>query len=213
MKVDSEQSEVLDQTAIRESLDFLASFDSELKVGLHQVGYPLPRIRPHGFKTLLSIIAGQQISTDAAAAIIGRLHKLIPDMTAANFIQVSGDELREAGLSWRKVEYATGLAEAMLSKSLDLSKLETQDNQQAIKSITELRGFGEWSAEIYLMFSLQRKDIFPAGDLALRIALQKLKGLPEPLSQPESRQLTDAWSPFRSAGSLFLWHYYRGAPS
>jgi DNA-3-methyladenine glycosylase II len=213
MSVDLLNSEVMDQAALRDSLDFLASFDAELKIGLEQVGYPLPRIRPEGFETLLSIIAGQQISTDAAAAIIGRLHTLIPFMTADNFLQVNGEKLREVGLSWRKVEYATGLAEALVSKKLDLSELKTQDNQEAIKSITELRGFGDWSAEIYLMFSLQRKDIFPAGDLALRVALQKLKGLSEPLSQKESRQLTEAWSPFRSAGSLFLWHYYRGAPS
>jgi DNA-3-methyladenine glycosylase II len=76
-----------------------------------------------------------------------------------------------------------------------------------------LRGFGPWSAEIYLMFSLQRSDIFPAGDLALRIALQKLKGIDTPLNEKQSRELVALWSPYRSAGSLFLWHYYRGAPT
>ena len=87
------------------------------------------------------------------------------------------------------------------------------DDQSAIKAITALRGFGPWSAEIYLMFSLQRSDIFPAGDLALRIALQRLKGIDEVLDEKQARALVEPWSPYRSAGSLFLWHYYRGAPT
>ena len=87
------------------------------------------------------------------------------------------------------------------------------DDPTAIKTITSLRGFGPWSAEIYLMFSLQRSDIFPAGDLALRIALQKLKGIDTTLDEKQARELVARWSPYRSAGSLFLWHYYRGAPT
>ena len=79
--------------------------------------------------------------------------------------------------------------------------------------ITSLRGFGRWSAEIYLMFCLQRADLFPAGDLALRVALQKLKRHPEPLDEKGARALVEDWSPYRSAASLFLWHYYRGAPT
>jgi DNA-3-methyladenine glycosylase II len=87
------------------------------------------------------------------------------------------------------------------------------DDAQAIRSITALRGFGDWSAEIYLMFSLQRSDIFPANDLALQIALQRLKGLEQRPDEKQTRSLIEHWSPWRSAGSLFLWHYYRGAPT
>ena len=87
------------------------------------------------------------------------------------------------------------------------------DDRAALEAITSLRGFGVWSAEIYLMFCLQRSDIFPAGDLALRVALQKLKGLKQALSEQQARGLVEAWAPYRSAGSLFLWHYYRGAPT
>ena len=76
-----------------------------------------------------------------------------------------------------------------------------------------MRGFGDWSAEIYLMFSLQRSDIFPANDLALQVALQKLKGLAERPGDKQARELIEHWAPWRSAGSLFLWHFYRGAPT
>lgn len=101
----------------------------------------------------------------------------------------------------------------MAEGRFDPSQLTAMDDQAAIRAITALRGFGAWSAEIYLMFSLQRSDIFPAGDLALRIALQKLKGIDAPLDDKQARTLVAHWSPFRSAGSLFLWHYYRGAPT
>lgn len=86
------------------------------------------------------------------------------------------------------------------------------DDREAIAAITGIRGFGLWSAEVYLMFSLRRGDVFPAGDLALRIALQKLKRIDSPLSEKQARELAADWAPYRSAGSLFLWHYYRGAP-
>ncbi len=105
------------------------------------------------------------------------------------------------------------LAQAMAEGSFDPSQLETMDDPMAIKAITSLRGFGPWSAEIYLMFSLQRSDIFPADDLALQVALQRLKGLAQRPTPKQAHALIEHWSPWRSAGSLFLWHYYRGAPT
>ena len=76
-----------------------------------------------------------------------------------------------------------------------------------------MRGFGAWSAEIYCMFSLGRPDIFPAGDLALQIALARLKGLEVKPTPKEARALTRHWQPYRTAGALFLWHYYHGIPN
>jgi DNA-3-methyladenine glycosylase II len=87
------------------------------------------------------------------------------------------------------------------------------DDATAIQAITALRGFGRWSAEIYLMFSLKRADIFPADDLALRVALGRLKGLEQRPTPGQARALVEHWAPWRSVGALFLWHYYRGAPA
>jgi DNA-3-methyladenine glycosylase II len=203
----------MNQAKIKRHLDKLALLDPDLQRGLGLVKYPKPRIREQGFDTLLSTIVSQQISTEAAASIMRRVRTLLPDMSAAAVSCLPSGALREAGLSMRKVEYVEGLAQAMEEDRFDPSKLESMDDQTAIKAITSLRGFGPWSAEIYLMFSLQRSDIFPAGDLALRIALQKLKGIEAPLDEKQSRELVALWSPYRSAGSLFLWHYYRGAPT
>jgi DNA-3-methyladenine glycosylase II len=203
----------VNQAKIRRHLDRLALRDEDLRRGLELVRYPKPRIRAPGFDTLLSTIVSQQISTEAAAAVMRRVRELLPHMQASDVLQLPPGALRAAGLSLRKVEYVEGLAQAMAQDRFDPARLAAMDDEAAIRAITALRGFGEWSAEIYLMFSLQRSDIFPAGDLALRIALQKLKGIDTPLDDKQARALVAPWSPYRSAGSLFLWHYYRGAPS
>jgi len=187
--------------------------DEDLRRGLALVHYPKPRIREPGFETLVSAIVSQQISTGAAAAIMARVRALLPEMRAQDVFRLPDGALRAAGLSLRKVEYVEGLALAMMEQRFDPAGLAQMDDQAAIEAITALRGFGAWSAEIYLMFCLQRSDVFPAGDLALRIALQKLKGIDTPLNDKQARELVASWSPYRSAGSLFLWHYYRGAPA
>jgi DNA-3-methyladenine glycosylase II len=157
-------------------------------------------------------MVSQQISTEAAAAIMQRLRKLLPRQDASSLLGLPENALREAGLSMRKVEYAQGLAQAILDGDFIPGDLPALNNEEAVKAITALRGFGVWSAEIYLMFSLQRSDVFPADDLALQVALQRLKGLEQRPTSKQARALIEHWSPWRSAGSLFLWHYYRGAP-
>ena len=203
----------MNQKQVDSDLDCIAGIDAELKSALQAIGYPKPRIRSQGFETLLSVIVGQQIPTAAAAAVMGRVRELLPRMEASELQKLPTESLRKAGLSGRKVEYAFGLADAIVDGSLDTLALESLDNEDAIRTITTLRGFGDWSAEIYLMFSLQRRDIFPANDLALQIALQRLKGLDQRPSEKQARLLIEHWSPWRSSGSLFLWHYYRGAPT
>jgi len=191
----------------------LARIDSDVARALESVGLPEPRIRPQGFETLLSTIVSQQISTQAAKAIMGRVRALLPQPSAAAILALEDKTLREAGLSFRKIEYAKGLAQAVESGHLDIVGLAAASNEEANETIMTLRGFGRWSAEIYLMFSLQREDIFPADDLALQVALGRLKNLDQKPTPKQAIILIEHWSPWRSAGSLFLWHYYRGAPN
>lgn len=198
---------------LRRHIDAIAGSDHDVAKGLDSVGYPSPRVRAAGFETLLSIIVSQQISTGAAQAIWRRLVSMLPELDAAALLDCDPRDLRSAGLSGRKVEYATGLAQSIVAGQFEPDRLENLDDEAAISEITSLRGFGRWSAEIYLMFSLQRADIFPADDLALQVALQKLKQLPERPTAKRAREVTARWRPRRSAASLFLWHYYRGAPA
>ena len=203
----------MDQQNIDSALAELALVDSDIARALPHVGSPAPRIREQGFGALLAIIIGQQVSVEAAAAIRGRVENLLGELTPEHLLAAEDQALRDAGLSWRKIEYANGLAEALGSGVLNLSELPAMDDEQAIKAISSQRGFGRWSAEIYLMFSMQRQDIFPADDLALLVALGRLKRLDGKPTPKQARQLIEHWAPYRSAGSLFLWHYYRGAPA
>ncbi|AVI61956.1 DNA-3-methyladenine glycosylase family protein [Halomonas sp. GFAJ-1] len=197
---------------IEKAMAALAEADADIARAYPLVGAPLPRERDPGFATFFSTIVSQQISTEAARAIMGRVNTLLPELHAKAVLEVEGQALREAGLSWRKIEYAKGLAEAELAGTFSADGLEQLNDNEAIAAITALRGFGRWSAEIYLMFSLQRPDIFPADDLALRVALGRLKGMDNKPTPKQARQLVEHWAPWRSVGSLFLWHYYRGEP-
>jgi DNA-3-methyladenine glycosylase II len=198
---------------IKRHLIRIAEVDSDVKAALAELGFPAPRVRAQGFETFLSIIVGQQISTHAAAAIMQRIRALLPDMKAECLLDLPDTALREAGLSARKVEYARGLANSILAGEFRPDELADMQDDQVIASISGMRGFGVWSAQIYLMFSLHRVDIFPQDDLALQVALQRLKGLEQRPTPKQAQQLILHWSPWRSAGSLFLWHYYRGAPT
>jgi DNA-3-methyladenine glycosylase II len=202
----------LDQEQVIKSIDSIARVDAEVARAVGAIGYPQPRIRAQGFETFFSTIVSQQISTEAAAAIMQRVRKLLPRINTSSLLDLPENALREAGLSMRKVEYAKGLAQAILDGNFVPGDLPALKNDEAIRAITTLRGFGVWSAEIYLMFSLQRNDVFPADDLALQVALQRLKGLAQRPTPKQARALIEHWAPWRSAGSLFLWHYYRGAP-
>jgi len=203
----------INKNLIRKALDELAISDPDVGVGLDLVGYPPPRIRPHGFSTLLNIIVGQQISVKAAASILGRLQAAMGEDTAPALLNLNIDEIRAAGMSQRKAEYAQGVAHAIVSGDLDIDALPKMADDDAIKELVKLRGIGQWSGEIYAMFSLGRTDIFPADDIALQEAFKRLKNLNERPTGKAIRPMVAHWAPWRSVGALFLWHYYHGAPT
>ena len=203
----------MNKSKIKRHLDALAQQDEVLRGKLSEYGYPPPRIREAGFETFLSIIVSQQISTASAAAVMRRLRAELPRLHAREILELGEEGLRAVGFSRPKIGYTLGLARAIDGGEFDVDALIEMDDDSAIESITALKGLGRWSAEIYLMFSLQRVDIFPAGHLALRVALQKLRGIEQLLSEKQARELMQDWAPYRSAGSLFLWHFYHGAPT
>ena len=202
----------MNRAALRRAMKKLADADPDVAAALEEVGMPEPRVRPAGFPTLLSTIIGQQISAEAARSIQGRVDQLLADSSPESLLALSNKALRGAGMSGRKIEYAKGLAKAIKRGEFDVDGLAELSDEAAIEAISSLYGFGRWSAEIYLMFSLGRRDIFPSGDLALRVAVGRLKGLEERPTPGQARELVAHWAPYRTAGSLFLWRYYRGAP-
>ncbi len=172
---------------------------------------PLPwRTREAGFAGLLAAIVGQQISNLAAAAIWTRLRALLSTPPCPRvFLALSDDALRQAGLSRPKIAYARGLAGAFADGRLDADTLAAMPDEEAIAAIAALKGFGRWSAEIYLLFALQRRDVFPAADLALAASLADLRRLPERPSEKALRALAEPWAPYRGLAARLLWHHWR----
>lgn len=202
----------LDQAALAAGIDQLARVDPDVARTLARVGYPALRQRPAGFATLLRIMTAQQLSTRSAAAIWGRLEAaLAPEATAAGFLALDEATLKAIGLSRQKMAYGRSLAEAVAEGRLDLEALAYGPEEEAVAAISALRGFGRWSAEIYLLFALGRADAWPADDLALQVGMQRLKRLDARPSRKLMDELALPWRPWRGAGAIFLWHFYGAA--
>jgi DNA-3-methyladenine glycosylase II len=197
---------------LAQALAHLAAVDADLAHAIELVGAPPSRARPPGFGTLLQIIIGQQLSTASAEAIWRRLVAAVEPLTPEGFLALDDDGLRAIGFSRAKVLYGRGLAQMVAEGRLDLAALADQPDEEVIKALVEIRGFGRWSAEIYLLFCLARPDVLPADDLALLVAAQRIKGLRERPTAKEFRTLAEPWRPWRSVAARLLWHFYRRAP-
>ena len=198
-----------DQERLQQALDHLAGADRHMADAIAEIGPPPPRHRPADFATLMDVIIAQQVSTASARAISGRLREHLSKVTPDGFIALRDADLRAVGFSRQKMLYGRDLAAAFHDGRVSLAKLRRMDDEDAIASLSSVKGIGRWSAEVFLLFSLQRPDVMPAQDLALLVAAQRLKRL---RSRPEPKKLlkiAEPWRPFRSYGARMLWHYYR----
>jgi DNA-3-methyladenine glycosylase II len=193
---------------LRASLDAIAVLEPGFAAALARVGYPLPRVREPGYETLLRTIVGQQVSVAAAAAVWRRLEQELGEGCAPDKLLARDyDALRACGLSRQKQGYARSLAELVTSGKIDLHALP-QDDEEAVALLTQIKGIGRWSAEIYLLFAEGRPDVWPAGDLAVQIEVGRILGLPERPSERETRALAERWRPHRGAAAIMAWHHY-----
>lgn len=202
----------LNNQSIKMMLDELASRDERIAAAIDLVGYPSERINPKGFGVLLRVISGQQLSVKAAATIHGRVVDLMDgDVTPDRVLALSQESCRGAGMSRQKYGYSRSLAEAVNSGALDFNALETMDDEEAITSITQVKGLGRWSAEMYIMFSMGRADVWPNDDLAVRNGIGRIVGEEKPKPKVVGGW-GEAWRPYRSVVALLAWHYYSNAP-
>ncbi len=194
---------------LRESLDAIAAREPMMAAAVARVGYPEPRIREPGYETLLRTIVGQQVSVAAAASIWNKLAAGVGDLTKPDIVAAAPDDaLRAAGLSRQKASYAKSLAEEVSSGRLDLTALPA-DDEDAIAQLVRVKGIGRWSAEIYLLFAEGRRDIWPAGDLAVQIEVGRIMGHDERPSEKLTREIAEAWRPHRGAAAILAWHHYK----
>jgi DNA-3-methyladenine glycosylase II len=166
------------------------------------------------YGALLRAIVGQQLSTKAARTIYLRVLDLFGGTTPSpeQLLEASEEDLRGCGLSGRKTEYVRDLAHHVLSGDLELDRLEELEDEQVIEEIVAVRGLGRWTAEMFLLFHLQRPDVLSGGDLGIRKAIQVEYGLGEMPTPTRVIEIGEPWRPYRSLASLYLWESLAAVP-
>jgi DNA-3-methyladenine glycosylase II len=193
---------------LRPALEALAARDADFARAYAHCGLPPKRRRPTGFAGLLSIMTAQQVSAQAARAIIGRLLAAADPLTPETFLALDEAAFKQIGFSRQKVRYGRTLAEDLLAGRIDLEAVARMDDESAIEHLSQVKGVGRWTAEIYLLFALRRPDIWPVDDLAVCAAVRRLKGLDARPPREDMLALGEPWRPHRSAAARFLWHFY-----
>ena len=163
-------------------------------------------LREAHFESLISSIIGQQLSGKVATVIWQRLVTFLKKrVTPKNVMAADTEALRGLGISYKKVEYIKNIAGAVLDKSLDLDNLAKYSDEEIIEQLTRIKGVGRWTAEMFLIFSLGREDVYSLGDGGLTRAVRNLYGMEKEPTKAQLAEISSRWSPYRTAASLYLW--------
>jgi len=198
----------LNHLTLLEGVRYLAERDEHLARIVSTYGPPPLWEREPGFPALIRVILEQQVSLNSAKAAYDRLEQAISTPTPEGFTGLTDEELKRIGFSRQKTAYGRELATAILEGTLDLSRLDRLNDEDARKELMKVKGIGPWTADIYLLIALGRPNIWPKGDLALEVAAQRIKGWAR---RPTAEKLTDMskeWQPWRAVAARLLWHFY-----
>jgi DNA-3-methyladenine glycosylase II len=172
----------------------------------HKERSPLDRPVLDPFPSLVRVIAGQQISTKAAATIYGRLAALMPDGVAPEaMLALTDEQFRQAGMSRQKITYLRDLAAKVVSGDLPVHSLHDLTDEEVIEAIVRVKGLGRWSAEMFLMFRLHRPDVLPVDDLGIVNAIHRLYRLRKKPTADRIRKIGESWRPYRTVACWYLW--------
>jgi len=173
---------------------------------IKRVGRARPDFTPREpLAALVRALVSQQLSTKAASTIHARVLQLMPALTAANLLRVRPEEFRAAGLSGQKVTYLRDLAAHVDDGRLDLSSLRHKSDAEVIDSIVTVKGFGVWSAQMFLMFCLHRPDVLPTGDLGIVKGMQLILGMKRRPAEQTMERAAEGWKPYRSIACWYVW--------
>lgn len=185
-------------------MDHLSAKDPVLGQVIRRLGKISRPVTPDLFESLVSSIVSQQISKKAFFTVWGRILELVAPVTPENLLNVPREELKACGLSYKKTDWIRSGAEMVLSGELDLNGLRELDDQELIKQLTRLPGIGVWTAEMLLIFSLERPDVLSWGDLAIQRGIRRTYGL-ETLTRQDFEAIRRRLSPYNSVASLYFW--------
>jgi DNA-3-methyladenine glycosylase II len=190
---------------MQESIPFLSQKDEVLKTIIADFGLPIIQKREEGFASMCHIILEQQVSIASAKAAYEKLVNLVGKVDPFNISNATDQDLRTCGISRQKTLYLKDLARRVISKELDFSSLPMKTEQQIRKELIQIKGVGNWSIDVYLMFCMQSQDIIPLGDIAIKNTLMELYNCQ---SEEEMLVISSNWKPFRTLASFIIWHYY-----
>jgi DNA-3-methyladenine glycosylase II len=197
---------------LTQAADFLRKADPKLAKVIDRLGPCALGSQPNTFETLAEIIVGQQLSGKAADSIFRKV-KLVCEaktLTPSALIRRSDEELRGAGLSAAKVRAIRSLTEHVQTRKLQIKRLESFDDERVTEIITAVKGMGPWSAQMYLMFVLNRLDVFPVRDLGIRKGMMQLYG--SRISEKRMLKISEKWRPYRTIASWYLWRSLDNRP-
>lgn len=190
---------------MQQAIDHLFQKDPIFKQIIDTYGLPTIPKRPQGFETLVLLILEQQVSIDSAKATFLKIKAQYPSFEPEILILVSDEEYRAFGVSRQKTTYIKALATALLNKETNLDSLPQKSAQQVREELIKIKGIGNWTIDIYLMFCLQEPDLIPLGDIAVVNTIKELLDIHD---REEMEIHSDQWSPYRSYATFLLWHYY-----
>ena len=188
----------------------LAARDKTLARILSTHGDPPLWRRAPGFATLVHIILEQQVSLKSAKSMLLRLEAAIQPFTPLRFMELGDTYLRGLGVTRQKSAYLLDLSASIVNGQLSFGKLARMSDDEARVTLTRVKGIGSWSADVYLLMAMRRADIWPAGDLALAVAMQDLYGLSSRPAPEELERMAEKWRPHRAVAARMLWQHYLG---
>jgi DNA-3-methyladenine glycosylase II len=195
---------------MKRAIAHLQQADPVLGAHIQRIGPFRMKYRDPDFSTLVRSIVSQQVSGAAARTVYARLEQMLEGAVEPHRILAVGlDRLRTAGLSGQKAQYLLNLAEAAGS-AIDIDSLSRLPDDEVIAALTAVKGIGVWTAQMYLMFALRRRDVLPAGDLGVRAGYQRVYGTRQPPAPRALVEHGEAWRPFRSVASWYLWRAMDG---
>lgn len=194
--------------SFRSRCDELAESDADLEAIILSHGYPPMWNRPNTFETMVHFILEQQVSLASALSALNKLRDKIKEITPQKVLKLSDEELKACYFSRQKTAYVRYLAESVISGQVDLLSFPNLPDDEVRTTLVTLKGIGNWTVDVYLIFVLQRADIFPLGDLAAVNALKRIKHLPQDTHRDALLPVIDRWKPHRTIATMLLWHYY-----
>jgi DNA-3-methyladenine glycosylase II len=187
------------------AVDYLIQKDKVFKTIIEAYGLPVIPKRPQGFETLVLLILEQQVSIDSARATFLKLKSKMITFDPSILLSLLDEEYRALGVSRQKTVYIKALSAAIINKELDIEGLATQTPMVVRETLIKIKGIGNWTIDVYLMFCLQTPDIIPLGDIAIVNTIKELFGIHD---KEAMKLYAQKWAPHRTLASFLLWHYY-----